>query len=152
MMHGMDMDQFRKVKAQASMVLDLRREAEAVLARRPVRHFDGFGHFLDAVLGEDRERTSALARTVRLPLNTIDQLRASELDPFAGPLEEIAYLGYLLGIACADFVRLTSTDHGRFARHATTVIARSGAAAAPEAPERIERLWTRFEEDQGTAL
>jgi hypothetical protein len=148
----MNIEQFRKVKAQATMVLGLRRQAESVLARRPLRSFDGFGHFLDSVLGENREQTNALATTVRLPVTTIDQLRASELDPFAGSLEEIAYLGYLLGIGWAEFVRLASTDHSRFARHSQTVFSRSGEDAAPEAVERIQQLWARFEEDQATAL
>ena len=56
MTHEMNMERFRKVKAQASMVLGLRHQAESVLARRPLRSFDGFGHFLDSVLGEDRCR------------------------------------------------------------------------------------------------
>jgi hypothetical protein len=32
------------------------------------------------------------------------------------------------------------------------VFSRSGEDAAPEAVERIQQLWARFEEDQATAL
>jgi hypothetical protein len=152
MRYEFDINRFRELKAQANDVLGLREQAQAIIARRPLRTFDGFGHFLDAVLGDDDERVDALAETIKLPSNTIDQLRASELDPFATSFEKVAYLGYLLGIEWAEFTRLANIDHGRFARHSESVLARSQEEMRTDTAEQIKQFWSRFEEDQGTAL
>jgi hypothetical protein len=152
MRYELDINRFRELKTQANEVLGLQQQVQAILARRPLRSFDGFGHFLDAVLGDDNERLDALAQTVKLPSNTIDQLRASELDPFATSFEKVAYLGFLLGIEWAEFTRLANIDHGRFARHSESVLARSQEETINDTSEQIKRLWSRFEEDQGTAL
>jgi hypothetical protein len=152
MRYELDINRFRELKAQASEVLGLRAQAQAILARRSLRSFDGFGHFLDAVLGDDQERLDALAQTVKLPSSTIDQLRASELDPFVTSLENIAYLGFLLGIEEAEFARLANIDHGRFARHSESVLTRSQQETMTDTAEQIKLLWARFEEDQATAL
>lgn len=152
MKYELDIHRFRELKAQATDVIELRQQVEAVLARRPLRSFDGFGHFLDAVLGDDAESLDALAQTVRLPSTTIDQLRASELDPFATSFEKVTYLGFLLGIGTEEFTRLATIDHSRFARHAESVFARSSETATSDTRERIQELWARFEEDRATDL
>ena len=148
----MNIDRFRELKAQAADVLALRQQTKAVLARRPIRSFDGFGHFLDAVLGDDVQCMESLAQTVRLPVSTLDQLRASELDPVSAHFDEVAYLGFLLGIDRDDFSRLVTIDHSRFSRHADTVLARSGDDSDDNPTIRITRMWARFDADSGTGL
>lgn len=152
MNHELDVARFRELKAQASSVTTLRHRVQSILARRPLRSFDGFGHFLDAVLGEDQQVMDTLARTVHLPSTTIEQLRASELDPFATSLEKVAYLGFLLGIDTDDFARLADIDHTRFARHSDSVFARSDGDGKPHTVDQLQQLWKRFEEDQASGL
>jgi hypothetical protein len=148
----LNIHRFRELKAQATDVLGLRQDAQMILARRSLRTFDGFGHFLDAVLGDDEQRVEALALTARLSTAMLDQLRASELDPFAASFENVAYVGFLLGIDTDEFVRLADIDHSRFARHSESVLARTGTEATRASVERVHQLWARFEEDRGTAL
>ena len=150
--HNLDIQKFRELRAQAADVNGLRQRAETILARRPLRSFDGFGHFLDAVLGDNQKQLDALAQTVRLPSIAIEQLRASELDPFSNVFESVAYLGFLLGIGSNEFSRLVSIDHERFAHHAASIIARSQDAAPFVPPVGVQQLWARFEEDRATAL
>lgn len=152
MKYEFNMNRFRELKAQAGEVLGLRQHVQSILARRSLRSFDGLGHFLDAVLGDDEEQLGALAQTVKMPIRTIDQLRASELDPFSTPLENVAYLGFLLGIEREEFRRLAMIDHDRFARHSESVVARSQEGMPTDPAERIRELWSRFEEDQGKGL
>lgn len=147
-----DIQRFRAVRAQAADVLGLRRRAELVLSRRALETFDGFGHFLDAVLGDDDRTVNAVAETVHLPHAVIDQLRASELDPFSASLDSVAYLGFLLGISEGEFRRLIDVDHVRFAKYSDAVLSRSTGDNSPAAPERLQALWLRFEEDRATDL
>jgi hypothetical protein len=152
MPNDMSFERFRALRAQATDVLALRGRAEQVLAARPLRSFDGFGHFLDAVLGEDHASEQAIAQTIRLSRAALEQLRASELDPFSGSLEPIVYLAFLLGIDQGEFVRLAKIDHVRFAHHADSVIPRSEQVADGSNISDIEQIWSRLEEDRASAL
>jgi hypothetical protein len=152
MKREMTIARFRMLMGQAGYVIDLRHQTEAVLAERSIRSFDGFGHLLDTVLGDDPACLTALAQTVNLSSNAIDQLRASALDPFSVSIEAVVYLGFVLGIELADFSRLIEIDHGRFAHHAASVLDRSGDTTPSDIGQTVQELWLRFEEDRATAL
>lgn len=152
MQDPMNIERFRDIRAQATVIGEMRARAVAVRSRRSLRSFDGLGHFVDAVLGEDEHDVVCLAQTVRLPVATIEQLRASELDPFTGVFEKIAYLGFLLGVDADDFLRLSTIDRERFVRSSATVIARSGADTEMASEHQVAQLWARFAEDSAVSL
>ncbi len=152
MRRELDIDQFHNLKAQAASVVRLRVQAQAIQERRSIRTFDGFGHFLDAVIGNDVTGLDALSKTVHVSRELIEQLRASELDPLAESFDAIAYIAFLLGVDRDEFLRLTDIDHGRFAKHAETVLARSDPTSNADNGSRIQQLWDRFEEDLASDL
>lgn len=152
MRDSMSIERFRDIRAQATIVSQMHARAASVQSQRPLRSFDGLGHFLDAVLGEDPRDLACLAQTIRLPVTTIEQLRSSELDPFAGVFEQVAYLGFLLGVAPTDFLKLATIDRERFVQASATVLARNGSATETASVHRVQQLWARFGEDRATSL
>jgi hypothetical protein len=143
---------FDAVHGVALEVTKVRNCAASLLSERSIQSFDGFGHFLDAVLGDDPQAEEALARAVRVSRETIDQLRASAVDPFAISMQSVVYLGFLVGIKDEEFFRLIEVDHRRFAGYGSSVFARDSQTTVDEGAAALRAHWRRCEEDLATEL
>lgn len=143
---------FEAVQGVALELTKVRENAASLLTKRSFQSFDGFGHFLDVLLGDDTHAEEALARAVRVSRETLDQLRASSLDPFAIPMHSIAYLGFVVGIRGEEFFHLIEIDHRRFAGFGSSVFSRDSQDTAEANAVTLRSLWHRFQEDLATDL
>ena len=148
----MDRARFLAMRRRSEEALQLAVRAHEVLLRRDVGSFDGFGHFLDAILPDDAERLNRLALALDLSPLHLQRLRASRLDPFSLTTEHIVRLGQLLGIARDSFERLVARDHQRFAASAHGVTAREMDRETDERFNAIRSEWERWQLNEATGL
>jgi hypothetical protein len=113
--------------------------------------FDGFGHYIDALLPDEPERMRAIARTVHLQFEHLRALRQSELDPTTMPSESLTLLGRLAGLEAEAFLTLVQRDHLRLAQPAS---ARGDAQQEVAQDSRAELLreWSRWDEDSAADM
>lgn len=143
---------FRVVRESASDAVVLQQRARAVLNRRALNSFDGFGHFLDEVLSEDSVRVERVALTIRIAFGTLERLRSSRLDPFSVAPEPLANLVYILGLGWEDAEKLLVRDHRRFSTRAADVSERGSDAADGARLELLRNAWGRILDDDATNL
>lgn len=148
-----DESSFRSVWRNANETTQLRSRLHAVLQVRDVSSFDGLGHLLAAILPEDPANLGRIAETLHLSSRHLARLRNSELDPLALPLEAMALLGYVMGLAPEMTMQLMQRDHSRFAPMATGVTGRGPVTDSPEAIlTGLRRVWERLEADDAKNL
>ena len=148
-----DESRFRSLWRNADEALQLRNRLQEVLKERDVSSFDGLGHLLASVLPDDPSNLARIADALRLSSRHLERLRDSELDPLALPLEAMALLGRVIGLAPETVAQLMQRDHARFAPMAWGVTARGPASEDPEATlQALRRVWERLAADEATDL
>jgi hypothetical protein len=147
-----DENRFLALRKQSEDALQLSIRARELLSKRDANSFDGFGHFLDAILPDDPARLEHIAVALRLSTVHLLRLRASRLDPLSLPAEPIVLLGQLIGIAREQFERLIAQDHERFAPVARGVTPRGKSDSYDQQLTHLRAVWEMTASNDGSEL
>lgn len=142
MSRGSGEEAFHELRRAVDEVLRLGRRLPAVLERRPVLSFDGFGDLLDHVLPRDQDAELRIARTLQLSEDVFSRLRAGQLDPAALPASPLALLARAMGLDWESFATLVERDHARFASEQELVRTRR-AGSGPSFLKAYQEAWKR---------
>ena len=145
-------NRFLALRKQSEDALQLSVRAREVLSKRDANTFDGFGHFLDAILPDDPTRLEHIASALRLSTIHLLRLRASRLDPLSLPAEPIVLLGQVTGIAREQFEKLIARDHERFAPAARGVTSRGKDDTYGQELTRWRSVWDTVAANDGSDL
>jgi hypothetical protein len=88
-----DENAFLAMRQQHEGAMQLASRGREVLLHRSAASFDGFGHFLDAVLPDEPEAAKGLTAVLHISSQEIERLRASLLDPLSVSPGILALIG-----------------------------------------------------------
>jgi hypothetical protein len=143
---------FLALRRNADEAMQVSARARRLLSERSVDSFDGFGHFLDAILPDDPEKLEQIAALVNISPVHLERLRASRLDPLTLPDGPMVQLGQLAGIAEATFEQLIGQDHARFAEASQGVKSRLQDTPDTDRLSELRAAWREWSANEGSDL
>jgi transcriptional regulator with XRE-family HTH domain len=142
---------FHQLRRDADEVLRLRKRLPALLERRSVLSFGGFGDLLDQVLPQDTDAELRIARALHLSEGALSRLRASQMDPAVVSAPSLALLARAMGLDWESFATLVERDHARFVPEQELLQARRAGVVLPFL-QVCQAAWERETMDDASGL